>query len=78
MRSRWSMALLFYALFIWSPSGSEAAVSVLGFELGKTKLGEIVVQLVANSPLKSRDASTSETSVCYKNKAGEFIIFAST
>jgi len=71
----WKAVAVATVLFAALPSsGSE---SVLGLKLGTVGLHDVISKLGPAKLARTGDASTSETSLCYHTKAGEFLVFAS-
>ena len=65
------------AIVLFAAFPSSASESVLGLELGAVGLHDVISKLGPAKLVRTGDASTSETWLCYHSKAGEFLIFAS-
>lgn len=67
----------FLSLLLLASVPVNASISILGIELGAHSLNDVQSRLGSGNMVKSGDAAMSETSICYKTLAGEFIQFAS-
>ncbi|MDH4073668.1 MAG: hypothetical protein OEV41_11270 [Gammaproteobacteria bacterium] len=77
MRAMQIWTLVALAILVLAASPSDASESLLGLEPGAVGLNDVVSKLGPTELVRTGDASTSETSVCYQTNAGEFVVFAS-